>query len=63
LDQVQVRLLFSAEWRLKARQLLAIAETMKDTGARLGMLNAAATYDRLADDAEAGARPPADRAG
>lgn len=29
-----------------------VAENMKDAEARLGMLNAAATYDSLADEAE-----------
>jgi len=38
-----------------------VAENMKDAEARLGMLNAAATYDSLADGAER--RAPTEAAG
>ena len=41
-------------WRLKAAELRAVADNMKDPAARIGMLNAAATYETLADEAEGG---------
>jgi hypothetical protein len=41
----------------------AVAETMKDATARLGMSNAAETYERLAEDAERGAKSLTERLG
>jgi hypothetical protein len=40
------------DWRKRAEELRTVAGNMKDAEARLGMLNAAASYDSLADDAE-----------
>jgi hypothetical protein len=51
------------EWCLKAAQLRSAAERMKDAAARLGMLNAAETYERLAEDAERGAKSLTERLG
>jgi len=39
-------------WRIKAAELRAVADNIKDPAARLAMRNAAANYDKLADDAE-----------
>jgi hypothetical protein len=40
-------------WRMAADERRAAAATMTDPKARLGMLNAARSYDDLADSAEA----------
>ena len=48
-------------WRMKAEELRTIADGMKSDHGRRGMLNAAANYDRLADDAERRGRPEASR--
>ena len=48
-------------WRMKAEELRTIADGMKSDHGRRGMLNAAANYDRLADDAERRGRPEAPR--
>ncbi len=50
-DQARIR-----SWRKRAEELRAAAENVKDPMARRGMLNAAASYDRLADAGEAGRR-------
>jgi hypothetical protein len=39
-------------WRMKAEELRTIADGMKNDHARRGILNAAANYTRLADEAE-----------
>ena len=41
-------------WRMKAEELRTIADEMNDTRSVRLMLNAAANYDRLADEAEQG---------
>jgi len=48
-------------WRAKAKELRTIADGMKDEGTRRLLRNAAANYDRLADDAEERERPEASR--
>ncbi len=53
-DQARIR-----SWRKRAEELRAAAENMKDPMACRGMLNAAASYDRLADAAEASRRQAA----
>jgi len=40
-------------WRREAADRRAVAATMADPQARLGLLNAARSYDELADNAEA----------
>ncbi len=40
-------------WRLRAEELRAVAEAMKDDVARDGILSGAASYDKMADEAEA----------
>jgi hypothetical protein len=44
------------DWRMRAEELRVVAENMEDPVARRGMLNAAATYQAMADEAEAAAR-------
>jgi hypothetical protein len=44
------------DWRVQAERLRAVASTMKDEVARRGLLNAAATYDAMADEAETGVK-------
>ena len=41
-------------WRMKAEELRTIADEMNDAGWRRLMLNAAANYDRLTEEAEQG---------
>jgi hypothetical protein len=53
--------LYIGTWRQRAEELRAIADGMKSDHGRRGMLNAAANYDRLADDAERRGRPEASR--
>jgi hypothetical protein len=46
-------LLIDAErWRLRAEEVRTLAETFKDPACKKGMLDIAATYDRLAASAE-----------
>jgi hypothetical protein len=40
-------------WRLQAEQLRVLATTIEDASARLGVLNAARSYDAIAANAEA----------
>ncbi len=40
-------------WRIKAEELRTLAERMTDIEARRGLLEAAASYDALADETEA----------
>jgi hypothetical protein len=40
-------------WRMKADELKAAAENMTDRLARIGLLNAARSYDEMANHAEA----------
>jgi hypothetical protein len=54
--QLQIR-----RWRAKAEELRTIADGVKNDHARRGLLNAAANYDRLADDAERETREPTAR--
>jgi hypothetical protein len=44
------------DWRMRAEELRVVAESMEDPLARRGMLNAAATYQAMADEAEAASR-------
>jgi hypothetical protein len=48
-------------WRAKAEELRSIAYGMKNDHARQKMLNAAANYERLADEAEKRYKPVASR--
>jgi len=49
--------LYICHWRAKSEELRSIAEGMKNDYSRRLMLNAAANYDRLADEAEERDRP------
>jgi len=40
-------------WRLQAEQLRVLASTIEDPSAKLGVLNAARSYDAIAANAEA----------
>jgi len=44
------------DWRMRAEELRTVAETLRDAVTRRGLLNAAATYDAMADEAETGAK-------
>ena len=49
------------DWRMKAEELRTIADGMTSDHARQKMLNAAANYERLADEAEKRDKPVASR--
>jgi len=49
-------LLLVSRWRVRAQELLAQAETMRDAEARQTMLEVAAKYERLARQTEQRAR-------
>lgn len=46
-------------WRQRAEELRSAAENMRDPAARRGMLNAAASYDAMAEEAETNEQPAA----
>jgi len=46
------RRLYIRHWRARAEELRTIADGMKDDDTRRLLLNAAANYDRLADEYE-----------
>jgi len=48
-------------WRMKAEELRTITDAMTSDDTRRQLLNAAANYDRFADEAEARDKPEASR--